>query len=92
VTAALSQTLPQTDVNHGDREIVGRIRFYSQSPVGGSIQLWMREAKQQRATLITVASRAAKKGFLEKDKQSLPSQPVAATNQRQPLQRLSCSS
>jgi hypothetical protein len=30
---------------------------------------WKMEAKQQRATLITVASRAAKKGFLEKDQQ-----------------------
>jgi hypothetical protein len=28
-----------------------------------------REAKQQRATLITVTSRAAKRGFLEKDQE-----------------------
>jgi hypothetical protein len=28
-----------------------------------------REARQQRATLITVASRTPKKGFLEKDQQ-----------------------
>jgi hypothetical protein len=30
---------------------------------------WKREVRQQRATPITVASRAAKNGFLEKDQQ-----------------------
>jgi hypothetical protein len=38
------------------------------------IQTRKTETKQQRAMLITVASRAAKKGFLEKDQQERKAQ------------------